>query len=126
MVVFGVLDIPAGSLDAVIEIRGCFRPGDAERINGFASREVWERHEPLQDTSSIRSPVGIWCGQEDPFHDAARELANKVGAVGSSEHGAHDDGYWRRVLQEALQFIGIRVAFPSDSKNSRFRWGRYG
>lgn len=82
---------------------------DAARINGFASREVWEAHEPLRHTAEIKSPVGVWCGREDPFHDAARDLASRVGAVGSFEHGAHDSGYWRRVLPEALRFIGDRV-----------------
>ena len=82
---------------------------DARRTAGFASEELWVRHEPLRHTDSIRSPVGIWCGREDPFHDAALELANKVGATGSFDHGAHDDGYWRRVLPEALKFIAARV-----------------
>ncbi len=82
---------------------------DARTIDGFASEDVWARHEPLRHMASIKSPVGVWCGQEDPFHDAARTLANEVGAAGSFDHGAHDGGYWRRVLPEAVKFIGDRL-----------------
>lgn len=110
---FGVLDIATRhQLRAVAAISPAVFPSweDAERINGFASREVWEAHEPLRRASAIDSPVGIWCGREDPFHDAAREMAEKSRAqVGSFDHGAHDDGYWRRVLPEALRFIGDRL-----------------
>jgi S-formylglutathione hydrolase FrmB len=109
---FGVLDIASRrSLKAVAAISPALFPTweDARRINGFASREVWEAHEPSRHLSLIRSPVGIWCGREDPFHDPAEELARAVGATGSFEHGAHDGGYWRRVLPEALRFIGNRL-----------------
>ncbi len=70
---------------------------------------MWERHEPLRHTASITSPVGVWCGREDPFHGPAQDLARAVGAVGAFEHGEHDDGYWRRVLPDALEFIGRRL-----------------
>lgn len=106
---FGVLDIASRQpLKAVAAISPALFPTweDAERINGFAGKEVWEQHEPLRHAERIKSPVGIWCGREDPFHDAARDMADAVRAEGSFEHGAHDDGYWRRVLPEALRFIG--------------------
>ncbi|ANZ39197.1 hypothetical protein BBK82_27115 [Lentzea guizhouensis] len=110
---FGVLDIATRrALRAVAAISPAVFPSweDAERINGFASREVWEAHEPLRRASSIGSPVGVWCGREDPFHDAAVEVARSARAeVGSFEHGAHDVGYWRRVLPEAVRFIGDRL-----------------
>ncbi|MFI6099998.1 hypothetical protein ACIA8G_30995 [Lentzea sp. NPDC051213] len=109
---FGVLDIASRrSVKAVAAISPALFPSweDAERISGFASRQSWEAHEPLRHTESIRSPVGIWCGQEDPFHDAAQEMASRLEAEGSFEHGAHDGGYWRRVLPEALRFIGDRL-----------------
>lgn len=109
---FGVLDLASRrSLKAVAAISPALFPSweDAERIDGFASREVWEAHEPLRHTATITSPVGVWCGQEDPFHDPAQDLARAVGAIGSFDHGEHDAGYWRRVLPEALEFIGQRL-----------------
>lgn len=110
---FGVLDIACRQrLRAVAAISPAVFGSweDAARINGFASRSVWEAHEPLRRASAIESPVGIWCGQEDPFHDAAVEMARRCGAqVGSFDHGAHDGGYWLRVLPEALRFIGDRL-----------------
>ncbi|SES03603.1 S-formylglutathione hydrolase FrmB [Lentzea xinjiangensis] len=109
---FGVLDIASRRpLEAVAAISPAVFPSweDAQRVAGFASPEVWEAHEPLRHADRIRSPTGIWCGREDPFHEAARDLARAVGAEGSFEHGGHDDGYWRRVLPEALRFIGSRL-----------------
>ena len=108
----GLLDIASRQpLKAVAAISPALFPSweDAQRIDGFASREVWEAHEPLRHRERIKSPVGVWCGQEDPFHEPARELAAAVGAQGSFEHGEHDAGYWRRVLPEALRFIGDRL-----------------
>ncbi|MEU3643133.1 hypothetical protein AB0E59_07110 [Lentzea sp. NPDC034063] len=109
---FGVLDVASRQpLKAAAAISPALFPSweDAQRIDGFASREVWEAHEPLRHRERITSPVGVWCGREDPFHDPARELADAVGAQGSFEHGEHDAGYWRRVLPEALRFIGDRL-----------------
>ncbi|HEX8867362.1 MAG TPA: hypothetical protein VF821_17015 [Lentzea sp.] len=109
---FGVLDIASRrSLKAVAAISPALFPtwDDARGINGFASEEIWAQHEPLRHRASIKSPVGVWCGQEDPFHDAARDLATTIGAAGSLDHGEHTDGYWRRVLPEALKFIGSHL-----------------
>lgn len=109
---FGVLDIASRRpLKAVAAISPALFPAweDAERIDGFASREVWEAHEPLRHTERIKSPVGVWCGREDPFHDPARALADAVGAQASFDHGEHGDGYWRRVLPDALRFIAQRL-----------------
>ncbi|WP_394617475.1 hypothetical protein JNUCC0626_49180 [Lentzea sp. JNUCC 0626] len=109
---FGVLDLASRRpLKAVAAISPALFPSweDAERISGFASREVWEEHEPLRHSERITSPAGVWCGVEDPFHDPARDLATAIGATGSFEHGEHTDGYWRRVLPDALRFIAQRL-----------------
>ncbi|HEX7303309.1 MAG TPA: hypothetical protein VF330_10405, partial [Lentzea sp.] len=53
---FGVLDLASRQpLKAVAAISPALFPAweDAERIHGFASREVWEAHEPLRHTASI-------------------------------------------------------------------------
>ncbi|WP_053734274.1 hypothetical protein [Nocardia sp. NRRL S-836] len=111
---FGVLDIATRQRPRAVAAISPALFGsweDAAHINGFASREVWEAHEPLRHAASIDSPVGIWCGREDPFHDTAAELARTARAqVGSFDHGAHDTGYWRRVLPEAVRFIGEHLA----------------
>ncbi|MFD5826545.1 hypothetical protein [Lentzea sp. NPDC060358] len=109
---FGVLDIASRQpLKAVAAVSPALFPTweDAARINGFASREVWERHEPLLHAGRITSPVGVWCGREDPFHDPAVELARAVGAQGAFDHGEHDGGYWRRVLPDAIGFLKSRL-----------------
>jgi hypothetical protein len=76
---------------------------DAKGVDGFADERTWEEHEPLRHKGEVSARVGIWCGREDPFHDAAVSYG---AAAGSFEHGGHDTGYWRRVLPEALRFIG--------------------
>ncbi|WP_285750561.1 hypothetical protein [Lentzea sp. NBRC 105346] len=110
---FGVLDLATRQpLKAVAAISPALFPSweDADRIKGFASRDVWEAHEPLRHTEAISAPVGVWCGREDPFHDPAVDLATAVNAqVRSFDHGAHDGGYWQRVLPEALTFIRSRL-----------------
>lgn len=56
-------------------------------------------------------PVGVWCGREGPFYPAARELAVGVHADPAAfDDGEHTEGYWRRVLPDALRFIGARLA----------------
>ncbi|MEV6236875.1 hypothetical protein [Lentzea sp. NPDC051838] len=109
---FGVLDIASRQpLKAVSAISpALFHTwDDARRIAGITSEEIWARHEPLRHTDSIKSPVGVWCGREDPFYDGARDMAEAIGAAGSLDHGEHTDGYWRRVLPEALKFIENRL-----------------
>ncbi|TWP51840.1 hypothetical protein FKR81_13390 [Lentzea tibetensis] len=110
---FGVLDLARRvPLRAVAAISPALFPTweDADVIKGFASREIWEAHEPLRHTGEVTAPVGVWCGREDPFHDPAQDLAARVEAqVRSFDHGAHDNGYWRRVMPEALRFIKDRL-----------------
>lgn len=87
---------------------------DAHAVGPFATRREWAAVEPLRHTAGLRVPgrdIGLWCGQEDPFHASARALAARVlPGAGSFGHGAHDPGYWRRVAPDALSFVGERIA----------------
>ncbi|MEO6085272.1 MAG: alpha/beta hydrolase-fold protein [Umezawaea sp.] len=103
---FGALALAARTpLDVVAAISPALFPDweAAEDIHGFPDERTWEEHEPLRHKAEVTAEVGIWCGREDPFHDAAVSYG---AATGSFDHGAHDEGYWRRVLPEALRFIG--------------------
>ena len=81
---------------------------DASTVGTFADQADWAANEPLQHVSALAGErCGIWCGGDDPFHDAAQAFARELPATTSQfAPGAHDDGYWRRVLPDALRFLG--------------------
>jgi hypothetical protein len=84
---------------------------DANSRHAFTSERQWTDHEPLRHTSELAgTPLGVWCGTEDPFIDAAKELITKTQPQHSAiTRGAHNNGYWRRVLPDMLRFIGSRI-----------------
>ncbi|MGW6918725.1 alpha/beta hydrolase [Kitasatospora sp. NPDC054939] len=88
-----------------------FRTWSAARAVGvFKDEADWREHEPLlhQDQPHGR-PIGVWCGTEDPFCDAARRLAgDNVQARFTA--GAHDAEYWRRILPDVVAFLGPALA----------------
>ncbi|WP_035796244.1 alpha/beta hydrolase [Kitasatospora mediocidica] len=81
---------------------------DARTVDGFDSEADWREDEPLLHLDQPHgSPLAVWCGTEDPFCPAARQLAARGGAVqGHFPRGEHTDGFWRRVLPAALDFLG--------------------
>ncbi|EWM12441.1 LigA protein [Kutzneria sp. 744] len=76
---------------------------DARTVDAFADEAQWASYEPLRHPLPKR--LGVWCGEEDPFYDSARELVPHA-EVASFDHGEHTDGYWRRVLPEAIGYVG--------------------
>ena len=82
---------------------------DAKTIDGFHSEALWADNEPLRHLNALspKLTLGVWCGQEDPFYESARMLADQLHpTIASFDHGAHNDGYWNRVTPNALRFIG--------------------
>lgn len=84
---------------------------DAQEAGGFPDEKAWQDYEPLRHVDAIDSAteMSVWCGEEDRFHDTAVEFAGKANAVVDVDHGLHDTGYWRRVLPDAIFFIGDRL-----------------
>ncbi|GAA3435436.1 alpha/beta hydrolase-fold protein [Kutzneria kofuensis] len=76
---------------------------DARTVDAFADEAHWSSYEPLRHP--LPSRFGVWCGEEDPFYDAARELAPHA-ETAVFDHGEHTDGYWRRVLPDAFGYLG--------------------
>ncbi|MFD1047924.1 alpha/beta hydrolase [Kibdelosporangium lantanae] len=85
--------------------------GDASSRHVFASQAVWEDNEPLRHTREIaNTPLGVWCGSKDPFINVAQTLiAQAKPARAAISPGAHDEGYWKRVLPEMIAFVGERL-----------------
>lgn len=87
---------------------------DARSKNVFLDQAHWEDNEPLRHLREIEgTPLGVWCGTEDPLLYAAKALADQAHPVETKiTRGAHDDAYWRRVLPEVLAFIATRLSGP--------------
>jgi hypothetical protein len=81
---------------------------EAKGRNAFRDERAWAANEPLRHTNDLAGvPLGVWCGAEDPFVDAARELISRTRPeVADITSGAHEDGYFRRVLPDMLRFVG--------------------
>lgn len=84
---------------------------DASSRNVFRDERQWAANEPLRHTGDIVGDrLGVWCGTDDPFVGAARELVDrtrpKIAAIGP---GAHEGGYFLRVTPEMVQFIGQSI-----------------
>lgn len=84
---------------------------EAKGRDVFRDERQWAANEPLRHTAEIAGvPLGVWCGTDDPFVDAAHQLVDRTepetAAIGP---GTHEDGYFRRVLPAVIQFIGHRV-----------------
>jgi enterochelin esterase-like enzyme len=113
---FGALNLQRRrrNLQAVAAISpALFRSwGDAQPRDAFRDEQHWQANEPLRHVDELVGvPLGVWCGTEDPFIGAARELIDKTKPqVATLSPGAHDVAYWQRVLPDVLHFIGSRVS----------------
>ena len=131
--IFGALGISMGGFGALLWARrATIPPGavvtvspalfrswdDARSRDVFADQADWAECEPLRHLDAIEgSTLGVWCGTEDPFVTAARELADRTGAAAAHfDPGAHTDGYWRRVLPDALAFAGAAAHAGSGAR----------
>ncbi|WP_457032138.1 alpha/beta hydrolase [Kitasatospora sp. P5_F3] len=81
---------------------------DARTTGGYADEADWQAHEPTLRLDRLRvGALGVWCGQEDPFCPAAREVARQARARAAHfPDGEHTDGFWRRVLPDAMAQLG--------------------
>jgi S-formylglutathione hydrolase FrmB len=85
---------------------------EARQRNVFRDERQWAANEPLRHTEDIAGiPLGVWCGTDDPFADAARELIDRTSpSVAVVGPGAHENGYFLRVMPEVLRFVGANAA----------------
>ena len=85
---------------------------DARTTGGYADEADWQAHEPMRRLDRMRTgALGVWCGQEDPFCPAARDVAQQARARESRfPDGEHTDGFWRRVMPDAMSLVGHTLA----------------
>jgi len=62
-------------------------------------------------------PVGLWCGTDDSFYAAVRELAEQIRPeIASFSEGGHTRVYWNDKTIEALTFL---ASYLGPSKGNR-------
>jgi S-formylglutathione hydrolase FrmB len=85
---------------------------EAKKRNAFVDERQWQDYEPLRHTAELTGiPLGVWCGTEDPFVDAAREFITKTNPeVHAITRGEHSTGYWLHVLPDMMSFVGKHLA----------------
>lgn len=81
---------------------------EAEERDAFPDEKHWQDTDPLRHLSDVSGkPLGVWCGDADPFLPAAEKLIDEAKpTVHKIEPGGHDAEYWRKVLPAALKFAG--------------------
>jgi S-formylglutathione hydrolase FrmB len=86
-------------------------PGDASP-SGFADAAEYERYTVLGRQDLLRGiRVRVDCGTDDPFYPADKSyVAGFDRPVTSTfEPGAHDTGYWTRMMPAQLAFVGAAL-----------------
>lgn len=113
---FGALRLARGRRDLrAVAVAGpaLFRSwAEARERDVFRDERQWAANEPLRHTGELAGvPLGVWCGTEDPFVDAARELIDRTRPeTAAISSGTHDDGFFRRVTPDMLRFVGDRIS----------------
>jgi pimeloyl-ACP methyl ester carboxylesterase len=88
------------------------RWADARKRNCFRNEQQWRDFEPLQHTNDLAATtaIGLWCGSEDSFAEAAREFTAKTHPeVHAITRGGHNTPYWWSVLPEIMRFVGTHL-----------------
>jgi len=88
-------------------------PNDASS-NGFADAAEYEKYSVMDREDELDGiGVRIDCGTGDPFYREVQAyvdgFADDADVTSTFEAGAHDPGYWRRMLPPELAFLGERV-----------------
>ncbi|GAA2713329.1 alpha/beta hydrolase-fold protein [Actinoplanes palleronii] len=64
------------------------------------------------------TPVGLWCGRDDPLYVNVRALRRALPALPEAEAfgpGKHNFGYWSTLLPAAFTFLGTRLTSPAPT-----------
>lgn len=87
----------------------------------FAGIGDWEANDPLRFYPELAgTPVGVWCGDRDPFVDATRRfMALARPEVAAVSPGRHDGAFYTRVLPDVLTFLGRHLGPPTTASPVR-------
>jgi len=82
---------------------------------GFSSPTEYDNYTVFQNQAVLRGiPVRVDIGRDDPFYVAVKQYVAdfepSAHVVSSFPPGAHDAGFWRRMLPAELAFLGHALA----------------
>lgn len=88
-------------------------PDDAS-TTGFADADEYREYSVVGHQDDLDGiPVRVDCGTGDPFYrdvqDYVEEFPDDADVTSTFDPGAHDGGYWARMLPAQLAFLGERV-----------------
>jgi hypothetical protein len=88
-------------------------PGFARAVAAF-SPEVSPSDDVTGAAHLLRgTPVGLWCGRQDPLYPDVRALARALPepvAAGAYADGRHNMAYWSRCIPAAFDFVARDLA----------------
>ncbi len=88
-------------------------PGFARAVAAF-SPAVASGDAVFSGAARLRgTPVGLWCGRDDPLHDDVRALHRhlpEAPVAGGYTGGRHNFGYWSTVVPAAFAFVAGALA----------------
>lgn len=80
--------------------------------NVFDTEQEWIKNDPLRRLGDLgNTPVGLWVGDQDPFLDGARQLADEHPntPVNSVLPGGHDGSVFDVVGDDQIEFLSEHV-----------------
>lgn len=84
---------------------------DARTRDAFAGEEQWAATDPFQHLDALGdTPLGIWCGTDDPFFPAVERFAGLAKPqVTRFTPGGHDPEYFVPAMREVVDFVAAQV-----------------
>jgi len=79
-------------------------PGSFDSQADFDEWNMFDRRDQLAGLD-----VRLDCGRGDPFFRNVADFAELTDVEFHADAGAHDEGYWRRVLPDELSWLGARL-----------------
>jgi len=80
-------------------------PGSFDSQADFDEWNMFDRRDRLEGLQ-----VRVDCGRGDPFFRNVADFCDDTDIEFHADAGAHDEGYWRRVLTDELAWLGDRLA----------------
>jgi S-formylglutathione hydrolase FrmB len=80
--------------------------------HAFTDANQWASLDPLRNLDKLGpQPTGVWVGDHDKFIDGTRRFIAQVKPeVAVVTAGAHNDALYRKVVPDAIRFLGRHVA----------------
>ena len=80
---------------------------EEQHVKRFRQEAEWASLDPLRHLKSTGpTALGVWIGDRDRFIEGTRRFIREVRPeVGTVKAGGHDDGFYRKVTPDVVQFL---------------------